>query len=84
MLVGNKSDLDAGVDETTIKQFAQLHEFELQYHVSCKKNTGIAESFDELARVLHKYPEGKPHVDARAQGETLDMNEGGNGKKCQC
>ena len=85
MLIGNKSDLDAGVDETTVKQFAQLHEFELQFHVSCKKNTGIAESFDELAKVLHKYPEGRPHVDVQPQGENVEMSVTRKSEsKCSC
>ena len=71
MLIGNKSDLEAGVDDTTIKQFAQLHEFELQYQVSCKKNSGITEAFDELAKTLHKYPEGRHHDGDGTEGNNV-------------
>ena len=84
MLIGNKSDLDPGVDDTTIKQFAQLHEFELQFQMSCKKNTGIVEAFDELARTLHKYPEGRHHDVEGAEGQSVVAPNGTRSRSSNC
>ena len=56
MLVGNKVDLEPEIDPTTAKSFATAHEFELQFLISCKTNSGIAEAFEQLARALHKSP----------------------------
>ena len=54
MLVGNKVDLEAEIDPTTIQCFASAREIELQFLISCKTNSGIAEAFEQLARALHK------------------------------
>jgi len=54
MLVGNKVDLEAEIDPTTMQCFTSAHEFELQFLISCKTNSGIAEAFEQLARALHK------------------------------
>ena len=52
MLIGNKVDLEPEIDPTTAITFATAHEFELQFSVSCKTNSGIGEAFEQLARVL--------------------------------
>lgn len=54
MLIGNKSDLDAEVDEFTADTFAKTHAFDLAYTMSCKTNKGVREAFDNLAKELHK------------------------------
>ena len=56
MLIGNKVDLETEIDETTAKSFAGTYDFELQHLISCKTNLGIADAFEQLARVLHKSP----------------------------
>ena len=56
MLIGNKEDLEPEIDPTTAKSFATAHEFELQFLISCKTNSGIGEAFEQLARALHKSP----------------------------
>lgn len=56
MLIGNKIDLETEIDETTAKSFAGTYDFELQHLISCKTNQGIADAFEQLARVLHKSP----------------------------
>ena len=56
MLIGNKVDLEPEIDQTTSKSFASAHEFELQFQISCKTNSGIVDAFDQLARALHKAP----------------------------
>ena len=53
MLLGNKTDLEPEVDPSTAQGFADAHEFELNFQVSCKENTGIKEAFDKLAEALH-------------------------------
>ena len=58
MLVGNKLDLEAEIDFSTIESFAIAHEFELQFLISCKTNSGISEAFEQLARTLHNSARG--------------------------
>ena len=53
MLLGNKTDLEPEVDPSTAQGFADAHEFELNFQVSCKENTGIKDAFDRLAEALH-------------------------------
>ena len=53
MLLGNKTDLEAEVDPATAKGFAEAHDFQLDFQVSCKENMGIKEAFDRLAEALH-------------------------------
>lgn len=53
MLLGNKTDLEAEVDPATAKGFAEAHDFQLDFQVSCKENVGIKEAFDRLAEELH-------------------------------
>ena len=53
MLLGNKTDLEAEVDPSTASGFAEAHEFQLNFQVSCKENAGIKEAFDRLAEALH-------------------------------
>ena len=54
MLIGNKTDLEPEVDPSTVQGFADAHEFELNFQVSCKDNVGIKDAFDRLAEELHK------------------------------
>ena len=53
MLLGNKTDLEAEVDPSTAQGFSEAHEFQLNFQVSCKENSGIKEAFDKLAEALH-------------------------------
>jgi len=77
MLVGNKVDLEPEIDPTTAKSFASAHEFELQFLISCKTNSGIAEAFEQLARALHKSPppSGRGSGAAGDKKPTLGMDD---------
>ena len=70
MLIGNKEDLEPEIDPTTAKSFATAHEFELQFLISCKTNSGIGEAFEQLARALHKSPP-TTHQGSGAAAENL-------------
>ena len=59
MLIGNKIDIDAEVDEFTAKNFASTHAFDLDSMISCKTNAGIKVAFDSLARRLLDSNRGK-------------------------
>ena len=59
MLLGNKTDLEAEVDPTTAQGFAEAHDFQLNFQVSCKENVRIKEAFDRLAEELHSSQRSK-------------------------
>ena len=87
MLIGNKVDLEPEIDPTTAKSFANAHEFELQHLISCKTNSGIADSFNQLAKALHRSVSAAGDVPVSRQTElpTVDLedrNEKGGGCRC--
>lgn len=63
VLIGNKSDLDRDVDDSTARSFASTHEFALSFITSAKTNDGINEAFAEIAERLHR-----PGGDGLSQG----------------
>ncbi len=93
MLIGNKIDVEPPeIDSTTAASFAQAHEFELSFTVSCKTNRGIADAFEALAKTLHSAPKGSDDPSQRTKsviyGDELNpgnptetVNEGGG---CRC
>ena len=42
--------------------FAEAHEIELQFKISCKTNSGIEESFKQLAKVVHNLFQRSPEL----------------------
>lgn len=96
MLIGNKEDLEPEIDPTTAKSFATAHEFELQFLISCKTNSGIGEAFEQLARALHKSPRATNQGSGAAPenkpipgedgvvrvGEVENQQQQSNGCKC--
>ena len=86
MLIGNKVDLESEIDETTAKSFASTYDFELQYLISCKTNQGIADAFEQLARVLHKSPGGVSGAN-RAQDPVaggVNLEDPPQQRRCTC
>lgn len=86
MLIGNKIDLEAEVDEFTAQSFAKTHAFELDAMISCKTNKGVKEAFDDLAKLLHdnnkesnQSNEGTVQLGATQQ-ETTERRDGA----CAC
>ena len=92
MLLGNKTDLEAEVDPTTALGFADAHEFQLNFQVSCKDNTGIKEAFDKLAEALHttqsssqaKMQERALDIISPEQTEFNEDEHYGSGSGCKC
>lgn len=85
MLVGNKIDIEPPeIDELTSKSFANAHDFELHYQISCKTNTGISEAFEKLAKALHKPSTGASKPGTPAQQTVELSNEGGGGENAGC
>ena len=89
MLLGNKTDLEAEVDPTTAQGFAEAHEFQLNFQVSCKENSGIKEAFDNLAEKLHSFQTSPNRSQADRQLDIitpelseLSENRGSGGCKC--
>ena len=74
MLIGNMEDLEPEIDPTTARSFAEAHEFELQFEISCKTNSGIEEAFEQLARVLHKPCQRPPETDSIITGTQVDAD----------
>ena len=89
MLVGNKTDLEREIDETTSQSFASAHKFELQFQTSCKTNAGISDAFSKLARALHK-PESiltEPRRPSSHDADIVNVNTGSSTKTdsdCRC
>ena len=68
MFIGNKVDLEPETDPKTVSSFAEAHEIELQFEISCKTNSGIDEAFKQLARVLHNSCQRSPKTDSIIRG----------------
>ena len=77
MLVGNKLDLEAEIDFSTIESFAIVHKFELQFLISCKTDSGISEAFEQLARALHNSARGSGAVGDKKSAVGMDGVVGG-------
>ena len=90
MLIGNKSDLEAEVDDYTAEQFAKMHSFDRDAVISCKTGKGIHEAFEGLAKLLHEQGEkdegGGGHHEGVIAVTALDNNRNGGtgGKGCSC
>ena len=92
MLLGNKTDLEAEVDPTTAQGFAEAHDFQLNFQVSCKENMGIKEAFDRLAEELHSIQTSQGRSQVERQSDVINpelpefdeverRNDGGG---CKC
>ena len=93
MLLGNKIDIEPPeIDQTTANSFAQAHEFELNFTVSCKTNKGIADAFEALAKTLHSAPQLTDAAQQRTksviygdeilEGQEADTDNNSGGCKC--
>ena len=87
MLVGNKMDLERQVDEATVKEFADRCDFDNIKFISCKKNEGIQEAFQQLANELHNPQQRQltslPFTESVNPGR--DYEDSNKGKKnCAC
>ena len=86
MLIGNKTDLEAEVDEFTAQSFSKTHAFELDAVVSCKTGTGINEAFDRLAKLVHQSNTEREQADNSTIRVGADTEEGQprGGGGCVC
>ncbi len=93
MLLGNKIDVEPPeIDPTTANSFAQAHEFELNFTVSCKSNQGITDAFEALAKTLHSAPQSPDAAQQRTKsviygdeildGQGPETNNDSGGCRC--
>lgn len=84
MLIGNKIDVEAEVDEFTAKNFSNTHAFDLDNMISCKTNAGVKDAFDALARKLLDSNRGRESLQPNQGQVQLNKPQPANDGGCNC